>query len=190
MGPTELFIPSPVPDWKRIIPDDFATLRLILQAAEKFAVSRGDWESLAGWCKRCLHNDDEALRCMNNASRSKVKNRETEVDMNEILQQKLYDAGKELYKLRFLPCPEECLMGWGIQCPDEWFPQLMTLTQILEAWNQLHPDDAIHAVQVKTKIRRLRFHTDREWRENDFLSTIINCFEENVALPFSETRTR
>ena len=55
--------------------------------------------------------------------------------MNEILQQKLYDAGKELYKLRFLPCPEECLMGWGIQCPDEWFPQLMTLTQILEAWN-------------------------------------------------------
>ena len=109
--------------------------------------------------------------------------------MNETLQQKLYNAGKELYKLRFLPCPEECLMGWGIQCPDEWFPQLMILTQILEAWNQLHPDDTIHAVQVKTKFRRLRFHTDREWRENDFLSAIINCFEENVALPFPESRS-
>ena len=83
-------------------------------------------------------------------------------------------------------------MGWGIQCPDEWFPQLMTLTQILEAWNRLHPEDAIHAVQVKTKFRRLRFHTDREreWRENDLLSVIINCFEENVSLPFPESRFR
>lgn len=110
--------------------------------------------------------------------------------MNEILQKKLYDAGKELYKLRFLPCPEECLMGWGIQCPDEWFPQLMTLTQILEAWNQLYPEDAIHAVQVKTKFRKLRFHTDRERHENDFLSAIINCFEENVSLPFPESHFR
>ena len=107
--------------------------------------------------------------------------------MNEFLQQKLYDTGRELYKLRFLPCPEECLMGWGIQCPDEWFPQLMTLTQIMEGWNQRHPDDAIHARQVKTKFRKLRFHTDREWREDDFLSFIIHCFEENVSLPFPES---
>ena len=33
----------------------------------------------------------------------------------------------------------------------------------------------------------LRFHTDREWYENDFLPVIINCFEENVALPFPES---
>ena len=73
--------------------------------------------------------------------------------MNETLQQKLSDAGKGLYKLRFLPCPEKCLMGCGIQCPDEWFPQLMILTQILEAWNRLHPDDAIHATQVPPESR-------------------------------------
>ena len=41
----------------------------------------------------------------------------------EILQQKLYDAGRELYKLRFLPCPEECLMGWGIH---DRLPQIST----------------------------------------------------------------
>ena len=70
MGSTVLFGSRLIPDWKRIMPDDLATLRLILQAAEKFAVSRGDWESLAGWYKRYLHNDDDALRCMNNASRS------------------------------------------------------------------------------------------------------------------------
>lgn len=70
MGSTVLFGSRLIPDWKRIMPDDLVTLRLILQAAEKFAVSRGDWESLAGWYKRYLHNDDDALRCMNNASRS------------------------------------------------------------------------------------------------------------------------
>lgn len=70
MGSTVLFGSRLIPDWKRIMPDDLATLRLILQAAEKFAVSRGDWESLAGWYKRYLRNDDDALRCMNNASRS------------------------------------------------------------------------------------------------------------------------
>ena len=32
--------------------------------------------------------------------------------MNETLQRKLYESGRELYKLRFLPCPEECLMDW------------------------------------------------------------------------------
>ena len=64
----------------------------------------------------------------------------------------------------------------------------MTLTQILEAWNQLHPDDTIHARQVKMKFGRLCFYTDLEWREKDFLSTIISCFEENVFLPFSESR--
>ena len=110
--------------------------------------------------------------------------------MNETLQRKLYEAGRELYKLRFLPCPEECLMGWGIQCPDEWFPQLLTLTQILEEWNRLHPDDAVHATQVKTKFGKLRFHTDREWRENDFLSIIVHCFEENIMEPVQRSHPR
>ena len=70
MGTTALFSSKLIPDWKRIMPDDLATLRLILQAAEKFAVSRGDWESLAGWYKRYLRNDDDAMLCMHNASRS------------------------------------------------------------------------------------------------------------------------
>ena len=70
MGTTALCGSALIPDWKRIMPDDLATLRLILQEAEKFAVSRGDWETLAGWYKRYLRNDDDALRCMDNASRS------------------------------------------------------------------------------------------------------------------------
>ena len=68
MGTTALFSSKLIPDWKRIMPDDLATLRLILQAAEKFAVQRSDWELLAGWYRRYLRNDDDALRCMNNAS--------------------------------------------------------------------------------------------------------------------------
>ena len=33
-------------------------------------------------------------------------------------------------------------MGWGICCPDEWFPQLLALTRILERHNRLHPEEA------------------------------------------------
>ena len=49
MGTTALCGSALIPDWKRTMPDDLATLRLILQAAEKFAISKGDWNSLAGW---------------------------------------------------------------------------------------------------------------------------------------------
>jgi len=53
----------------------------------------------------------------------RAKEKSPDAKMNEILQQKLYDAGRELYKLRFLPCPEECLMGWGIH---DRLPQIST----------------------------------------------------------------
>ena len=68
MGTTALFESTLIPDWKRTMPDDLATLRAILQAAEKFAVSKGDWNSLAGWYRRYLHDEDEAMRCQTNAS--------------------------------------------------------------------------------------------------------------------------
>lgn len=71
MGTTALFGSRLIPNWKRIMPDDLATLRLIMQAAAKFAVSQSDWESPAEWDKRYFRSDDEVLRCMNNnASRS------------------------------------------------------------------------------------------------------------------------
>ena len=68
MGTTALFESTLIPDWKRTMRDDLATLRAILQAAEKFAVSRGDWSLLARWYKRYLHDTDEALRCTNHAA--------------------------------------------------------------------------------------------------------------------------
>ena len=71
MGTTALFGSSLIPDWRRSMPDDPATLRLILQAAEKFAVSKGDWTLLAGWYKRCLHSNDDFLRCMDYGSKCK-----------------------------------------------------------------------------------------------------------------------
>ena len=70
MGTTALFESTLIPDWKRTMPDDLATLRAILQAAGKFAVSKGDWKSLAGWYRLYLHDEDDALHCMHNASRS------------------------------------------------------------------------------------------------------------------------
>ena len=71
MGTTALFGSSLIPDWRRSMPDDPATLRLILQAAEKFAVSMGDWTLLAGWYKRYLHSNDDFLRCMDHSSKCK-----------------------------------------------------------------------------------------------------------------------
>jgi len=68
MGTMALFGSRLIPDWKRIMPDDTATLRMILRSAEKFAVSKGDWKSLAEWYRRYLHDEDDALRCQNNAS--------------------------------------------------------------------------------------------------------------------------
>ena len=67
MGTTALCGSALIPDWKRTMPDDTATLRAILQSAEKFAVSKGDWKSLAGWYKRYLQDEDDALRCQVNA---------------------------------------------------------------------------------------------------------------------------
>ena len=102
--------------------------------------------------------------------------------MTDALQQLLFDEGKELYKLRNLPCPEDCLMGWGICCPDEWFPQLLALTRILERHNQLHPESAVHATQVKCKFGGLRFHTDhRATGDEDFIVFIIGAFEEMLS---------
>ncbi|MBP5779656.1 MAG: hypothetical protein J6X34_00280 [Clostridia bacterium] len=99
--------------------------------------------------------------------------------MTEGLQRRLFEEGKEHYKLRDLSCPEECLMGLGICCPDEWFPQLLALTRILERHNQLHPESAVHATQVKCKFGGLRFYTDhRATGDEDFIVFIIGVFEE------------
>ena len=99
--------------------------------------------------------------------------------MTDALQQRLFDEGKELYKLRSLPCPEECLMGWGICCPDEWFPQLLALTRILERHNQLHPESAVHATQVKCKFGGLRFYTAHHATGDEgFIAFIIAALEE------------
>ena len=58
VGTTALFSSSLLPDWKRLMSDDTATLRKILEYAEKCAVVPEDFYQCARWYKRYL-NDEE-----------------------------------------------------------------------------------------------------------------------------------
>ena len=57
MGTTALFGSCLIPDWKRLMPDDTDTLRKILEYAEKYAVTQGDYEQCAKWYKKYLNID-------------------------------------------------------------------------------------------------------------------------------------
>ncbi|MPM74804.1 hypothetical protein SDC9_121793 [bioreactor metagenome] len=59
---TALFDSMLLPDWKRLMADDYNTGRRILEYAEKVAFSNEDWELLSLWYRRYLH-DDEAAQC-------------------------------------------------------------------------------------------------------------------------------
>ena len=61
IGTTALFGSSLIPDWKRLMPDDTATLRKILEYAEKRAVVPQDYADLANWRKKYL-NDEKNLQ--------------------------------------------------------------------------------------------------------------------------------
>ena len=99
--------------------------------------------------------------------------------MKQELQEKLFAAGPELYRFRALPCPQECLMGWGFDCPDEWFASLLALTRILEFYNRQYPENAVHARQVKSKFGGLSFYTDHPIDDElDFTNVIIREFEQ------------
>ena len=57
MGTTALFGSCLIPDWKSLMPDDTDTLRKILEYAEKYAVTQGDYEQCAKWYKKYLNID-------------------------------------------------------------------------------------------------------------------------------------
>ena len=57
IGTTALFGSSLIPDWKRLMPDDTATLRKILEYAEKRAVVSQDHTDLANWRKKYLNEE-------------------------------------------------------------------------------------------------------------------------------------
>ena len=67
MRSTALFGSRLLPEWKRTMPDELATLRKILACAERFACSPGDWELLAAWYRRFLRDEENARRCTENA---------------------------------------------------------------------------------------------------------------------------
>ena len=69
MQSTALFESRLLPEWKRTMPDEHATLRKILACAERFASSAGDWELLGAWYRRFLHDEENARRCMENAGK-------------------------------------------------------------------------------------------------------------------------
>jgi hypothetical protein len=57
IGTTALFGSSLIPDWKRLMPDDRATLQKILEYAEKRAIVPQDHADLANWYKKYLNID-------------------------------------------------------------------------------------------------------------------------------------
>ena len=61
---TALFGSSLIPDWKRLMPDDRATLQKILEYAEKCAAVPQDHADLANWRKKYLaeHNQLELFK--------------------------------------------------------------------------------------------------------------------------------
>ena len=76
IGSTALYGSRLIPDWKRLMPDDKATLKKILEYAEKRAVVPQDHAQVADWCKRLLgdaekfelyqlfsHNGKECVKC-------------------------------------------------------------------------------------------------------------------------------
>ena len=54
IGSTALYGSRLIPDWKRLMPDDKATLKKILEYAEKRAVVPQDHAQVADWYKRLL----------------------------------------------------------------------------------------------------------------------------------------
>ena len=69
MQSTALFGSRLLPEWKRTMPDELATLRKILACAERFACSAGDWQLLSAWYRRLLRDEENARRCTENAGR-------------------------------------------------------------------------------------------------------------------------
>ena len=69
MQSTALFGSRLLPEWKRTMPDELATLRKILSCAERFACSAGDWQLLAAWYRRFLRDEENARRCTGNAGK-------------------------------------------------------------------------------------------------------------------------
>ena len=59
IGTTALFGSSLIPDWKHLMPDDTATLRKILEYAEKRAVVLQDHTDLANWRKKYLKGQEQ-----------------------------------------------------------------------------------------------------------------------------------
>ena len=67
IGTTALFGSSLLPDWKRLMSDDTATLRKILEYAEKCAVVPEDHADLERWYKKYLNVDKTKSREEDNA---------------------------------------------------------------------------------------------------------------------------
>ena len=66
MQTTALFASRLLPEWRLHMPDERATLRKILNCAERCAVSEEDWRCLAGWYRTGLRDEESARRCEDN----------------------------------------------------------------------------------------------------------------------------
>jgi len=64
MQSSALFESCLLREWKRVMPDEHSTLRKILACAERFAVSRSDWQLVAGWYRKVLRDQENWQRCI------------------------------------------------------------------------------------------------------------------------------
>ena len=98
-----------------------------------------------------------------------VKMPEIGGNMNEKLQDKIFNDFPDLYQEKDLPMTQSC-MCWGFECGDGWFDIIYQLSKKIS-----EIDPKCRAQQVKEKFGGLRFYISGG---NEKIDELINLAEE------------
>lgn len=79
--------------------------------------------------------------------------------MSPDLTENLYAAFPNLYGIGRTRM-QDVDMRWGFECGDGWYQILFDLSQALNGYKALHPENNFRVVQVKAKFGQLRFYLD------------------------------
>lgn len=60
---------------------------------------------------------------------------------------------------------EDNIPSFYFECEDGWYSIIYDLSEAIEEYNNLNPNEIVHAVQVKEKFGSLRFYVDEAPRE-------------------------
>jgi hypothetical protein len=95
--------------------------------------------------------------------------------MKQDLQNKLFEAFPKLFRQKDLPVTESA-MGWGIDCPDEWYDAIYKACQLIQ--NYCNDREQIEFTQVKEKFGQLRMYYTGV---NDYVDSVIGMANSWVA---------